>query len=69
MPLLNTYRHCPTETVIISLRLCQRLRLGLLMCYPCDLFFIIIFIFIIINPIISSKQTNLFLCNYIKKSV
>ena len=40
------------------------LRLGLFCLYLCNLFFIVAFIFIIINHIISLKQTHLFLFFY-----
>ena len=58
--LLNTYRHHLTVTflnlVYLVLCLCQ----GLFFSYGCDLFFIMIFILIIINLIISLKQTQMF---------
>ena len=46
------------------------LRLGLFCLYLCNLFFIVTFIFIIINPIISLKQTHLFLffCTFFRIS-
>ena len=40
--------------------LCLSLSLDLFVSYPCDQFFIIIFIFIIINHMISLQETHLF---------
>ena len=44
------------------LYLCSSLDLGLFISHLCDLFFFFIFIFLIINRIISWKQTHLFFC-------
>ena len=57
--LFNTYKHHHTE---ILLYMCQYLDLGLFMSYRCDLFFFFIFIFSMINRIISWIQTHFFFC-------
>ena len=52
--------------VICLLYLCPCLDLGLFMSYLCDIFFISIFIFIMINRIISLIQTHLFFCSFFR---
>ena len=57
----NLYKHHYTDTLFILIEyLCPCLCLGLFMWYLHDLFFIYIFIFIIINFIISRKRALLF---------
>ena len=56
----------PRQVIFCILCLCVRLDL---MPYLCDLFFIIIYIFITINHIILSlKQTQLFFCPFLSKA-
>ena len=56
----------PRQVIFCILCLCVRLYL---MPYLCDLFFIIIYIFITINHIILSlKQTQLFFCPFLSKA-
>ena len=69
-------RCCLTHVSIIILGhtlyllyLCPCLDLGLFMPYLCDLFFNFIFIFIMINRIISWIQTHLFFCLFSRISL
>ena len=61
--LLNTNKHHYTETLLIF-TIC--LDLGLFMLYISDLFFIFIFIFTMVNHIISLIQTYLLFCLFFR---
>ena len=56
--LLNTNKHIILRHFLCLVYLFQCLDLGLFMSYLCDLFFIIVFFFILINHIFSLKQTH-----------
>ena len=65
--LLNKYKHCQLRHFLYFLYFCPCLELGLLMSYLCDFFFSFIFIFIMINRIISWIQTHLLICLFFEK--
>ena len=52
--------------ILYLVYLCPCLGLGLLMSYPCDLFFMFILIFIVINYITSLKQAHLVFVQLLK---
>ena len=60
--MLITYKYL-TMAIFGLVFSCLYLRQGLFVSCWCDLFFTIIFIFIIINHIISLNQTQLFFCS------
>ena len=64
--LLNTNKHNILRHFLCLVYLFQCLDLGLFMSYLCDLFFIIVFFFILINHIFSLKQTHLIFCTFFR---
>ena len=65
--LLNKYKHCQLRHFLYFLYFCPCLELGLLMSYLCDFFFSFIFIFIMINRIISWRQAHLLIWLFFEK--
>ena len=58
--------HYYTEIILYLVHLCPCLGLGLFVSYISDLFLIFSLVFIVINHIISLRQTHLILVHFIK---